>query len=186
MSTIEDFENAPVGATATNADGLRAMKMDDSEWCWIIRPGVYLDDKEMVSRGYTLDPSPFAPTTAREALELVWELAHPVKEGQVWPDRAQGISKVNGELLTFTAHRAYPVVESDVRVARSLEPLPEPEPDWLDAPAVIATLPEGVDVDGLRVWVGCDNGLFWTTQETEFEAHWSELMDVTPLYPKEG
>lgn len=129
-----------------------------------------------------------SPKTAREALKLAWELAHPVREGQVWPDGAQGISKVNGELLTFTGHRAYPVVESDVRVARSLEPLPEPEPDWLTAPAVLAACYVcGVEGDGPQVTIQGPifEGQKWECVECQKVTDWSSLSGVTPLYPKE-
>ena len=56
MSTFEDFKNAPVGATATHADGSRAMKIE--EWVWVAEDRTYYDDKEMVLLGYTLDPLP--------------------------------------------------------------------------------------------------------------------------------
>ena len=68
MSTVEDFENAPVGATATRADGSRAMKMNDGVRGWITPKNSYLSDKGMVFWNYTLDPT--VPATAREALEF--------------------------------------------------------------------------------------------------------------------
>ena len=78
------------------------------------------------------------PKTAREALDLAWELAYPVKEGQIWPDGAQGISKERGEWLTFTAHCAPPVDERAALAHRSLDPIPDPTPDWLDAAGLLA------------------------------------------------
>lgn len=99
MSTIEDFENAPVGATATHG-GSRAMKMDGPKRYWVLQNGLRLNDKEMEHWDYTLDPfNRVSPTTAREALDLAWELAHPVKEGQTIPDATRLVLRDDYGLL---------------------------------------------------------------------------------------
>ena len=126
MSTIRDFENAPVGATATSLSGNRAVKMGDGEQRWITRGGGHWSDKEMARWGYTLDQP--APATAREALDLAWELAHPVREGQKIPagtlymQRTKVPRGVVEALLPFT-------VWGEAAPIRTLDPLPDPEPE---------------------------------------------------------
>ena len=71
MSTLEDFENAPVGATATNSCGGWAMKLGGSKRPWIHQNGFYMTNEGMALQGYTLGPAP-APTTVREALDTFW------------------------------------------------------------------------------------------------------------------
>ena len=73
----------------------------------------------------------------------------------------------------------------------TLDPLPDPEPDWLDAPAVMAR-PE--DDTWVAVWQPCEAP--WCSGATRNESRWvsprggagcrswRELTDVTPLYPK--
>ena len=185
MSTFEEFESAPVGATATHDDGGRAMKRGNVERRWVLQSGLDMTDKEMERWGYTLDPAP--PSTAREALDLAWELAHPVKPGQVIPKGTRYLAFTSPGLREYTA-----CVDREIRpelapITRTLEPLPDPTPDWLDAPAVLAR------VDG---WSSCaDPQVFarhdyhgapseWRYNGAE-SFSWQELRDVTPLYPKE-
>lgn len=189
MSKIEDFENAPVGATATHPNGSRAMKMDDSELGWIIRTGHYWSDEEMEYWGYTLDAPAPAPATAREALDLAWELAHEVKEGQTIPKGTQVLMLHSSGLKEVTTQTDVVIRPYTAPITRTFDPLPDPEPDWLDAPAVMARL-EG--------WVSCaDPQVFtrhdyeaapseWLYNGSEKPFRWQDLTDVTPLYPKEG
>ena len=93
MSTIKDFENAPVGATATSPDGQKVYRRETKTLMgadWVRGEGearLRADADGLANFGYTLGPAPSpAPTTAREALELAWELAHEVKEGQAIPE----------------------------------------------------------------------------------------------------
>ena len=179
MSTVEDFENAPVGATATRADGHRAMKIDDGEQRWIIRTGLYMDDEELMILGYTLKPP--APTTAREALDLAWDLAHEVKEGQVIPKGAQYLEYYSSGMEEYTAGCDFKITPALAPLVRTLEPLPDPEPDWIDAPAVLAY---GPATNLLQVWVkdNQDTGYYKTI--TNRSVHYVALNDATPLYPK--
>ena len=79
MSTIEEFENAPVGATATHkGTGHRAMKTYEDGWSWVTLIGRYLGDKEMEYLDYTLDPP--APESAREALDPLYLCPLPTRE----------------------------------------------------------------------------------------------------------
>ena len=78
MSKIEDFENAPVGATATHAIGSRAMKIDGVERRWIGQSGFHMDDEQMAHWNYTLDPP--APESAREALDPLYLCPLPTRE----------------------------------------------------------------------------------------------------------
>lgn len=120
------------------------------------------------------------PTTAREALALAWELAHPVKEGQVIPGGTDVISARSEVENVYGATLTNQVADKfDELHTRTLDPLPEPEPDWLDAPAVMAVA-EGFSYR--RIWVPLGDGGWASVQDGR--AHWSELRDVTPLYPK--
>ena len=177
---MADFEYAPVGATATNGVGSRAMKMSDIERRWILPTGVHYNDVEMVGRGYTLD-SP-VPTTAREALGLAWELAHPVEEGRIIPAGMDYlVSRNGGRPATMRSGLNQRALKSDERNLRTLDPLPDPEPDWLDAPAVLATC----GCRGVELWQPHDekDGM-WVSASGEY-ALWSSLRHVTPLYPRE-
>ena len=78
MSTIEDFKNAPVGATATYGRVGRAMKLGDGEQRWILKNGRYVDDKEMEFWGYTLDPLPESGPEPDPEPEPDWLDAHAV------------------------------------------------------------------------------------------------------------
>ena len=134
------------------------------------------------------------PTTAREALELVWKLAHEMKEGQEVPIGTECISKVaDGEFVTYRSLKPFDGVRRPGWAeARTFDPLPDPEPDWLDAPAVMAR-PE--DDTWVAVWQPCEAP--WCSGATRNESRWvsprggagcrswRELTDVTPLYPKE-
>lgn len=182
MSTVEDFKNAPVGATATRSDGYRAMKIDYVEKRWLVQSGLYLNNEEMAEQGFTLDPS--APTTAREALDLTWELAHPVKEGQTIPKGTRYLKKDSFGLKEYIAQVDFAIWHGVVSITRTLEPLPEPKPDWLDAPAVIARHVKQTPDSPPSLWGNLGNGL-WGHVDTTKRATVRELRDVTPLYPKE-
>ena len=183
MSTVEDFENAPVGATATHkVTGIRAMKMDAGERCWIFPSGLYVDGELMERWDYTLDRP--APTTVREALDLAWELAHEVKEGQVIPKGTRYVrSSQGGRLATFTATEGWTPTPRNAEYIRTLDPLPEPEPDWLDAPAVIAVC-WYCETETLHALPECGNR--WKCAECHTSTPWRSLTEVTPLYPEEG
>ena len=179
MSTIEDFENAPVGATATrNTTGSRAVKTYEDKWSWVPLNGFYSEDTEMAKQGCTLDPP--APTTAREALDLAWELAHPVKEGQIIPKGTRYLQRVEGDLREYTEYRDTAISKGRSILVRTLDLPPDPLPDWLDAPAVIATPGWGPDRE---VWVPKSGG-YWKCPCCRTDSHWTDLRDVIPLYPK--
>ena len=181
MSTVEDFENAPSEATATHkVTGSRAVKIVDD--CWLLSNGFYVDDEEM--ENYTLDTP--APTTAREALALAWDLAHEVKEGQVIPRGTQYLEFNGYGVRQCTASRDMKVSPGLVPLCRTLEPLPDPEPDWLDAPAVIAHV-DAPNVQPTSVFVPTGTHPDrWGRFDSEWTFHWNELRDVIPLYPREG
>ena len=130
------------------------------------------------------------PTTAREALALAWELAHPVKEGQIIPvgtwlveRRGDEFAVGKNDYFEATAN------DWDVKNRRTLDPLPDPEPDWLDAPAVIARCGYcSLEDHGLQITLHgrVSNGRKWECTECQTATDWSNLRDVTPLYPKEG
>lgn len=186
MTTIEDFKNAPVGATATHeVTGIRAMKTYDSKQYWITQMGKRLNDEEMGLRHFTLDRS--APATTREALDLAWELAHRVKPGQFIPKGTRYVTVYNSGLGEYTVEVDIKIPPAFAPEIRTLDPLPDPEPDWLDAPAVLAvhdsyTKPSiwGKHWDQERL------AGYYQSALTAGSAHWSELENVTPLYPKEG
>ena len=124
-----------------------------------------------------------APTTARGALALAWELGHPVNSGDVIP-KGMTCLKDNGDCITMVDHPTdwTPMFPENIR---TLDPLPDPEPDWLDAPAVLAFKDAVVDV-----WTHCishphNDGSGWTRRDPDSCTHWTELEHVTPLYPKE-
>ena len=178
MIKIEDFENAPVGATATRADGSRAMKMNDGVRGWITPKNSYLSDKGMVFWNYTLDPT--VPATAREALDLAWDLAHEVKPGQLVPRNTRYLERHHSGVKVYSAMFDFEV-SPKAPALRTVEPLPEPEPDWLDAPAVLAR----TDNDQfLRVW-SAHKGDLWASTSHTYTRLWQNLRDVTPLWPKE-
>lgn len=179
MSTIEEFEAAPAGATATRV-WKRAVKTfySETDRNWLSRDGEWLSAQELVEGDWALDPSP-VPTSAREALDLAWELAPPVKEGDVIPKGTRLITRYEDG---FVARRA--VVDITVGLlapqVRTLDPLPEPEPDWLDAPAVLAST---AFCDDRNVWEPAEDGMWACVRGDHMD--WQGLRDVTPLYPKE-
>ena len=179
MNTIEDFKNAPVGATATHALASRAMKTNNGDGGWVTPSGNYFSDEGMVNWGYTLDRP--APTTAREALDLAWELAHEVKSGQHIPEGTHLLDHPDHDNLSaYATLVGFTITARESLSIRTLEPLPDPEPDWLDAPAVLAATsmcPEQ------KVWIP-ESGGVWKCSCCRDELHWYELVDVTPLYPK--
>ena len=184
MNTIEDFENAPVGATATGkATGIRAMRVARVGERWVLPSGLYVDDESMARWGYTLDPLEPWPTSAREALDLAWELAHPVKEGQIIPTGTRYLEATSFGLRERTAVIDH-TISPGLAHLRTLEPLPEPEPDWLDAPAVLANEP-GTGKRGVFIPTDRDTGKHWAVVFSALSYPWQELTDVTPLYPKE-
>ena len=179
MNTIEDFKNAPVGATATHALASRAMKTNNGDGGWVTPSGNYFSDEGMVNWGYTLDRP--APTTAREALDLAWELAHEVKSGQHIPEGTHLLDHPDHDNLSaYTTKVGFIVNAQEALSIRTLEPLPDPEPDWVDAPAVLATT---VDNDNHRTFVNVGNNRWRTIGEKSYT--WTDLTNVTPLYPKE-
>lgn len=129
-------------------------------------------------------------TTARGALALAWELAHPVNSGDVIP-KGMTCLKDNGDCITTVDHPTdwTPMFPENIR---TLDPLPDPLPDWLDAPAVQAR-PE--DDTWIAVWQLCTAPWCSETEHSEsrWVSHrggagcrsWRELRDVTPLYPKQ-
>ena len=182
MSKMEDFENAPFGATATHDNGSRAMKTDKVGRSWILQNKIYLDDEEMAHWNYTLDPSVSAPTTAREALDLAWELAHEVKEGQHIPDGVRLLDRFDGnDFSVYTTLVGFTSNAREALTIRTLDPLPDPEPDWLDAPAVLAS-DKRDDTGDCHPWINVGGGEWFATRR--LTTHWSTLRHVTPLYPK--
>ena len=175
MSTFEDFEKAPAGATAYREDVGLAMKVGELFKSWVIPDGSFLTSVQMEIWGFTL-------MSAREALDLAWELAYPVREGQKIPagtlylQRTKVPRGVVEALLPFT-------VWGEAAPIRTLEPLPDPEPDpepdWLDAPAVLAVCN---DIMARAVFVRRGNDQ-WRSEF--YDVGTADLRDVTPLYPKE-
>ena len=181
MSTLEDFENAPVGATATNSCGGRAMKLGGSKRPWIYQNGFYMTNEEMVQWRYTLDPP--APTTAREALDLAWELAHEVEEGQIIPAGMDYLVLRNGgRPATMRSGLNQRALKSDERNLRTLDPLPETLPDWVKAPAVLARPKNDDRHASLALFEQIGRGTLEDKHGNRVS--WRELRDVTPLYPK--
>ena len=180
MSTLKDFKNAPGGAIATSPYGGRAMKVYDGERHWITSRGIHLNDKEMVQLGYTLGPA-LAPTTVREAIDLAWELAHEVKEGQHIPEGVRLLDRFDGnDFSVYTTLVGFTSNARDALTFRTLDPLPVPDPDWLDAPAVIATT---IGNDNHRTFANVGNSRWYTPGEKSYL--WTDLTDVTPIYPEE-
>ena len=180
MSTLEDFKNAPGGAIATSPYGGRAMKIYGGAWHWITSRGNRLNDTEMELQGYTLDPLEPAPTTAHEALALAWDLAHEVEKGQSIPSGTVYLLRYGPGYLLEVAHGARRIDSIDAENIRTLDPCLDPEPDWLDAPAVLAWR-RWDDVRREKVWPKADECYKSTDGEI---IDWTDLCDVTPLYPK--
>ena len=185
MSTIEDFKNAPIGATAIRKDRLMAIKIGDGERYWLTPVGTYLDDEEMMILGYTLKQ--IIPTTAHEALDLAWDFAHEVKPGQVIPKGTRFLEVTGTGLKEYTAQTDFKISPVVAPRIRTLEPLPEPEPDWIDAPAVMARVHNWHSCADPQVFTRYDfegEPSKWVCNEEKTEFNWIDLVDVTPLYPK--
>ena len=190
MSTTAELENAPVGATATAPNGSIALKTGRRAFEWSIfdSRGYHCDvhnSDEMV--GYKLNPA--APTTAQEALDLAWDLAHPVKEGQTIPEGVRLLDRLDrNDLSAYTTRVDFIITARESLHIRTLDPLPapEPDPDWLDAPAVMARLESWAPCAGPQVFTRHD----WYDAPSEWRYNgtesvgWQELHDVTPLYRK--
>ena len=120
-----------------------------------------------------------APTTARGALDLAWELAHEVKPGQVIPKGTRYLEITRSGLRERTASGDRKITP-ELATFRTVEPLPDPEPDWLNAPAVLATC----GCRGVELWhPHSTKGGMWVSVSGE-NALWSTLRDVSPLYSK--
>lgn len=180
MSTIQDFENAPVGATATAPNGNIAVKTGRSVFEWSIYDsrGNARDNHpsdEMVR--YTLNPA--APTNSREALDLAWELAHEVKVGQFIPEGTVCLARFDDGYRSYETMGEL-ITSETWTDTRTRDPLPDPEPDWLDAPAVLAAMD---DCSWQKVWLPKPNG-HWECTCCGVVRHWFNMSDVTPLYPE--
>ena len=182
MSTLEEFEDAPLGATATHPDGRRAVgTFDYVEGRWYATDYGWYTDGEMAKQGYVLDPLPEpGPENSIDAFGFAWNLGHPVKEGQVIPDGTKWMKKVGGNVQESTMTRDYTVTANDTYILRTHEPLPNPLPDWLDAPAVLAAMD---DCSWQKVWLPSRIGR-WRCTCCGVDRHWSKMSDVTPLYPE--
>ena len=180
MSTIEDFKNAPTGATATLSNGLRVMRTGYFEGIWIGQNGGFMSDEQVAGRGYRLDQ----PTTAYDALELAWGLAYEVTVGQVIPEGTRYLEYFADGLKEYVAKRDIKARGPGLAsMVRTLEPLPDPDlvpvPYWIDALAVIAETSMCPD---RKIWVP-ESGGVWKCSCCRDELHWYELVDVTPLFP---
>ena len=188
MSKIEDFENASAGATAINDLGHRALKTVDQTLPWTNSQDNYLRNTDMADEGYTLDQS--ASTTAREAVELAWELAYEVKEGQVIPEGAWLVERRDNK-ITVEKNTFFDITvdEWGAENIRTVEPLPDPKPDWLNAPAVLALVNGWMSGANPQVFTRYDYEAApseWLYNGSEKPFRWQDLRDVVPLYPKEG
>ena len=118
-----------------------------------------------------------APTTARGALDLAWELGHRLKDGQLIPAGTECMVRFeDGDIRSYTTRTDDTAQESKYpgRETRTFEPLPE----WLSAPAVHATC----GCHGIELWQphNAKDGM-WVSMSGEY-AHWTSLRDVTPLH----
>lgn len=129
--------------------------------------------------GYTLDAP--TPTTAREALDLAWELAHELKPGQFIPEGTRYLELSSSGLKEYTTQRDIKVRPGYVPGFRTVEPFPVPEPSWLDAPAVIATCGY---CESETLHSPLDYGGRWECAECQTAATSRALTGVTPLYPR--
>ena len=187
MTTIEEFKNAPVGSIARRPGCPVAVKITDlptSKGNW--DDGLVKMTVEMlVDYDYALDPA--HPSTAREALDLAWELAHPIKAGDVIPAGTRCIQWHKGT-NNWHIYDEVGDFETDayaLGTIRTLDPLPDPLPDWLDAPAVIARVAPHLFRQAAVFTPTSDNPGRWTRAESTWTVHWSALTDVTPLWPRE-
>lgn len=120
-----------------------------------------------------------SPETAREALELAWNLAHPVKEGQTIPTGTEYLLRHGLGYNLEVAYGARRIDSIYAESIRTLEPLPDPEPDWLDAPAVLA-MDRWDDLGREKVWVQVD-GDSYKGEDGEIRA-WSALTTTLDQY----
>ena len=183
MSTIEEFENAPVGSIAKKGVGLVAIRegYETAYLPWVCTTyGEWFSNEELADAGYTLERP--VPTTVQEALDLAWNLAAPVEEDQTIPKGTRYVRRSQfGGLTTYTAAPDWTPDPWHKDMIRTFEPLPEPEPDWLNAPAVLASMNE---CSWQKVWLPRSEG-YWECTCCGAYKHWSAMADVTPLYPKE-
>ena len=125
------------------------------------------------------------PTTAQEALDLAWELAHPVKEGQHIPEGTRLLDRSGGN--DFSAYTTLADITINAREAltvRTQDPLPDPEPDWLDALAVMAFVKGRDSCADPQVFARENKtGTQWLRDTKVYR--WTELVGVVPLCPKE-
>lgn len=96
MSTLEDFKNAPFGATATQeetrARAFRLHREFGETWIVAEMDGTFdvFESEELVCGGFILDPLPSRPTSARgalNALQAVLDLHKPEKPKKWVPVR---------------------------------------------------------------------------------------------------
>ena len=179
MSTIEDFKNAPTGATATLGDGLRIMRTGYFEGLWVGQNGGFMSNEQVKGRGYILDQP--APATAQEALELAWDLAYEVSDGRIIPEGTRYLESHGDGLKIYTAQRDIKARSPELAsMVRTLEPLSGTGPYWLDAPAVLAATSMCPDQ---KIWVPTSGGV-WKCSCCRDELHWYELVGVDPLYSR--
>lgn len=183
MSTVQDFKDAPVGSTASSTEtNARYVKTSVR---WVMFEGLghsRVDEYHLEYEGFTLTPA--APTTAREALDLAWDLAHPVKEGQVIPEDTRYLGRHSEQIQEFIATDDIEIAPWLVGTVRTLDRLPRPVPEWTKAPAVLATCRYS---DETREGVFTPSSVHpdrWVLAGTVGAMHWSDLADVTPLYPE--
>lgn len=134
MNAREEFDAAPVGATARSPyQTFVKVGLSTAPWVSEVRyPGggrsmERVSSDYLAEQGHVLDLSPAVPASAREALDLAWDLAHPVKEGQVIPEGDVVLSGSRDHFTCETAYRDTPVGPSGANWFRTLDPLPDPE-----------------------------------------------------------
>lgn len=123
-------------------------------------------------------------------LQAWWDNGTPVKERQILPAGTLYMRK-RGGLLFEKIDREMTVNAWWASEVRLVEPVPEKfepplvPPAWLDAPAVLADHYD-IDTEDQAVWSPSeyhepDEGMWHGCGIT---VHWSNLKNVTPLYPK--
>lgn len=70
---------------------------------------------------------------SKGALDLAWELAYPVKEGQTIPRGTKYLERHNGVLREYTAFHDMIPKAGEGEWIRSQDTLPDPKPGWLGA-----------------------------------------------------
>lgn len=92
-------------------------------------------------------------------------------------DLLKALALLEDESVSTLTDRKLDLVRANLRSALAVA-----QPDWLDAPAVLAT--DDRDRRGSFFPVtGSDK--YWQSAQSGLRFHWNELRDVTPLYPKE-